>query len=369
MKGENIIMKLNKVILLLCLLASVALMLCFVSCTEETPTPEQPPVDGETPDGGSGEPAPHVHAFGNWTVIKKATCGSKGQRLRLCPCGERETESVPATELHICGANNKCTVCDKEWEFSEGLSYELNADGLSYTVVGYESDFGQELVLPCYYKGLPVTAIGPDAFRGVETMISADLTDYIVEIGASAFEDCSALATVRFDKNSHLTVVGERAFAGTAITAFEVPASVVVTGYGTFAKCRALETLTVAEGNSRYAVTKNGCLVDIAACMLLRMSAMGEFPADQKISRIAPFAFDGCGANEIIIPASVVAIEKKAFQGSGSTLIGFEKTDGWLVTDGAAAADGVAVDVLDKSANTEKLTETLVQKYWYRVED
>jgi hypothetical protein len=208
-------------------------MLCFVSCTEEAPTPEQPPVDGETPDGGSGEPAPHVHAFGNWTVIKKATCGSKGQRLRLCPCGERETESVTATELHICGANNNSTVCDKEWEFSKGLSYELNADGLSYTVVGYESDFGQELVLPCYYEGLPVTAIGPDAFRGVETMISADLTDYIVEIGASAFEDCSALATVRFDKNSHLTVVGERAFAGTAITAFEVFSMVsVVASYG-----------------------------------------------------------------------------------------------------------------------------------------
>ena len=365
-------MKQKKFLLILCLLACIALMLCFVSCTEEPITPDPEPGQGEDPgqtDGGNSDPAPHVHAFGNWTVIKKATCGDKGQRLRLCTCGERETESVPATELHICGADNKCTVCNKEWDFSEGLLYALNADGLSYTVVGYESDFGQELVLPCYYKGLPVTAIGPDAFRGVDAMTSVDLTDYIVEIGAGVFEGCGSLVTVRFDRNSHLTVLGQRAFAGTAITAFEIPAGVVVIGYGAFAKCRALENLTVAVGNSRYAVSQNGCLVDIAAHELLRINNLGEWPAEHEIHKVAPYAFDGCGASEVTVPASVVAIAKNAFVGTNSTLIGFEKESGWFATADDTAENGVAVDVSNKSANVTKLTRDLAQYYWYRVEE
>ena len=38
----------------------------------------------------------HEHAFGAWTVDKEATCTENGSRVRLCECGEKETESIPA---------------------------------------------------------------------------------------------------------------------------------------------------------------------------------------------------------------------------------------------------------------------------------
>lgn len=39
----------------------------------------------------------HTHEFGEWTVIKEATCTEDGSRTRSCSCGESETESVSAT--------------------------------------------------------------------------------------------------------------------------------------------------------------------------------------------------------------------------------------------------------------------------------
>ena len=40
----------------------------------------------------------HVHAFGEWTITKKATCTEAGEQERLCSCGERQTQAIPMTE-------------------------------------------------------------------------------------------------------------------------------------------------------------------------------------------------------------------------------------------------------------------------------
>ena len=39
----------------------------------------------------------HTHSFGAWTVVSEATCTADGRKERVCSCGERETESIPAT--------------------------------------------------------------------------------------------------------------------------------------------------------------------------------------------------------------------------------------------------------------------------------
>ncbi|MBR6726794.1 MAG: leucine-rich repeat domain-containing protein, partial [Clostridia bacterium] len=283
-------MKTRGLLLLLSLLLCLGLALCFVSCEEEAPTPEPPapeapeqPEDPEAPEE-PGDEEPHEHSFGSWTVIKAATCGAQGRRMRLCACGEREYASDFATEEHLYGIENKCVVCGDVWEYYENLSYELNADGASYTISGFGGEIGEILALPCYYNGLPVTAIADEAFRGVDGLVELHLTDYMTHIGARAFENCATLNLILFEKNTHLGQIGERAFAGTAITAFEIPADVLVIGDGAFAECRALEELTVAEGNSRYAISKSGCLIDLASMTLLRMGAQGVFSTDYTLT-------------------------------------------------------------------------------------
>lgn len=40
---------------------------------------------------------PHVHAFGEWTVMKNASCEENGITERFCECGEKQVEEVFAT--------------------------------------------------------------------------------------------------------------------------------------------------------------------------------------------------------------------------------------------------------------------------------
>ena len=38
----------------------------------------------------------HVHSFGDWTMVKKPTCTEDGMQERLCSCGEKQEQVVPA---------------------------------------------------------------------------------------------------------------------------------------------------------------------------------------------------------------------------------------------------------------------------------
>lgn len=359
-------MKIRSLLFILALILSIGLVMGLASCEEE-PAPEDPgnaeQPGGETPDDPTPDDTPHVHEFGNWTVIKAATCGAKGQRLRVCSCGEREYATDFATEDHRYGAENKCVVCNDPWEYYEELTYELNADGVSYAIVGFGGSIGEELALPCFYNGLPVTVIGRNAFKACESLTELNLTDYITTIGDGAFENCAALTTVHFEKNSHLTVIGSKAFAKTAITAFEIPANVIAVGDGAFANCRSLEDLTVAEGNSRYTVSKNGSLVDMAAKALLRVGSVGAIPTDVAVTSIAAYAFAGCGVDEIVVTSAITALAPNAFADCGATKVKFSNTEGWTVHEDANAA-GTAVTVTDTAENLSNLTDDYADCYW-----
>ena len=43
---------------------------------------------------------PHTHVFGTWTVIKEATCVEEGLQERVCACGEKQSNSISATNQH-----------------------------------------------------------------------------------------------------------------------------------------------------------------------------------------------------------------------------------------------------------------------------
>ena len=49
--------------------------------------------DGSINEDGE---APHVHTWSDWTVTKEATCTEEGSKERVCECGEKETEVIPA---------------------------------------------------------------------------------------------------------------------------------------------------------------------------------------------------------------------------------------------------------------------------------
>ena len=66
-------------------LAVISLLVCvcaFSACDESN--------DPQTPTND------HVHAFEEWTTIKKASCATDGVNERYCSCGEKQTQTIEA---------------------------------------------------------------------------------------------------------------------------------------------------------------------------------------------------------------------------------------------------------------------------------
>ena len=52
------------------------------------------------PSGGSGgggaSTSKHTHSWGDWSEVKAATCTEAGSKERVCECGEKDTQPIPA---------------------------------------------------------------------------------------------------------------------------------------------------------------------------------------------------------------------------------------------------------------------------------
>ena len=90
----------------------------------------------------------------------------------------------------------------------------VNPDGLSCTVTGCTGGAGAGLTVPSEIGGLPVTAIGDDAFLCAGWFTGPlELPDSIETIGCNAFTDCTGL-TGDLSLPASLRSVGDHAFTG-----------------------------------------------------------------------------------------------------------------------------------------------------------
>ena len=81
------------------------------------------------------------------------------------------------------------------------LRYSTDTDGKGVTVIGYSDNIGMELVIPDAYNGLPVTAIGENAFRDCRDVISITIPDSVDMIYSEAFAGCTQLNEITLSKN------------------------------------------------------------------------------------------------------------------------------------------------------------------------
>ncbi|MBO7196367.1 MAG: hypothetical protein J6V80_03440 [Clostridia bacterium] len=75
--------------------------------------------------GGGGN---HTCSFGEWTVVTEATCTAAGSKERVCSCGEKESEAIPAT-----GHNWKDATCQTPKNCSNCFAIEGSTTSHSYT--------------------------------------------------------------------------------------------------------------------------------------------------------------------------------------------------------------------------------------------
>lgn len=86
-----------------------------------------------------------------------------------------------------------------EPNYSYGLEYLLNDDNASYTVVGMGDCIDKDLIIPSTHEGLPVNAIGENAFNGNTDITYVLIDRAVTSIGQGAFNLCKSLKNVYYN--------------------------------------------------------------------------------------------------------------------------------------------------------------------------
>ena len=88
-------------LLLICAVLALIAIFAMSGCGEE----ENPPASSSTQES-------HQHSYGEWNVTKQPTCTEKGSQEKVCSCGDKVDEEIPATghtEEVVAGKDATCT--------------------------------------------------------------------------------------------------------------------------------------------------------------------------------------------------------------------------------------------------------------------
>lgn len=180
--------------------------------------------------------------------------------------------------------------------------------------------------------GAPLTQGAPSLESAV---VEANLTDVrIVEGGESydgrrftvdnelstgLFSDCKRLRAIRLPNSA--TTMARDAFARCeALESLTVPAGIV--SLLPSANCSALKVIEVSQANPNYS-SIDGVLFnhDVTEILWFPLGKTGDYALPTSITAIGEYAFAGTTITSLVIPPSVIAIHRGAFSGSSLTEI------------------------------------------------
>lgn len=233
-------------------------------------------VDVEHPEGCIHKKCTN-HTGGTLTCTAKAICENCGLEYGEEPKGHQWN-------------NYTCAVCGK-YRSSEGLEYEREGD--EYYVVGIGSCADDIVIIPETYDGLPVTGIEDGAFEDsyIEGVI---ITEQIMYIGQSAFDNCTSLKYNVYDNayylgnddnkyvalvsgidyditsceiNERTKIISSGAFSyRDLLTSIDIPDSVTAINSHAFFCCKKLNSIHIGNGvvdvaaDAFYEVPTNSCI-------------------------------------------------------------------------------------------------------------
>lgn len=134
------------------------------------------------------------------------------------------------------------------------LTFEPDSDGTGYIVVDCISEYSGELIVPETFNGLPVTAIGTDAFRDCTGITSVVIPDSVTSIGGSAFRNCTNLTKIELSDNI-TSISGAMCFGCIKLESVTIPDGVVNIGGYAFSGCTLLKEVVVPESVTNIADT------------------------------------------------------------------------------------------------------------------
>ena len=281
-------------------------------------------------------------------------------------------------EQHTLEDSGWCSVCEQAVLPTNGIYYEVSADGTYAEVIAYLGT-AKKVNIASTYNDVPVTSIYDNVFKNtaITTVIIPDsitsignwafkncsslteivIPDSVTSIGNFAFEGCSSLKSVvigdgvtwicigAFEGCSSLTSVvipdsvtsiDDDAFNGcSSLTSVVIPDGVTNIGCAVFSGCSSLTSIAVDVDNKYYKdidgnlYTKDGKgLIQYA----IGKSATA-FTISDSVTWICTGAFVGCSSlTKIVIPDSVTNIDSEVFYNCSSLTIYCEaesQPSGW----------------------------------------
>lgn len=293
-----------------------------------------------------GDPTACKHVYSDWQQGTPATCTQDGiaGHYTCSACGKNfDADYNELSDLEIAATghsfkNNVCEACGEREIFTEGLSYTLSADETYYIVSGIGTCTETDIIIPSSYTGLPVKAIGDQAFYECKSITSVTIPNTVTSIGGSAFywcygldavhiTDLAAWCNIDFDNamSNPLWYAQNLYLNGKLITALEIPSTVTEIKNYAFYDCRSLTSVTIPDsvtliGDGAFSgcqnltsVTIPDSVTAIGDVAFSNCSSLTSIIIPDSVTSIGYGAFDMCGLTSFTIPESIASISNRTF--------------------------------------------------------
>lgn len=219
------------------------------------------------------------------------------------------------------------------------MVFTLKNDGEEYSVrahLEYTEKPDEEIVIPAFHKGKPVTEIEPLGFYRMLKLKTVVIPNTISKIGDGAFAHCSSLTDICLEEgNSHykvdggclieidtnevisgtiycsipnyITRIGAHAFSALNLSSIMIPNSIIEMGGAAFSGCKQLEKIIFEEG----------CQIEhISASLFSNCISLNDISLPNSILTIEEDAFGNClEINSFVVPPYCNYIGEFAFAG------------------------------------------------------
>lgn len=178
---------------------------------------------------------------------------------------------------------------------------DFNFDPVTGTITGY-TGAGGTVEIPSTIGGVPVTAIGDNAFCNNKTITDVIIPDGVLSIGESAFDTCSNLESVTLPDG--LTSIERCAFYWCIkLKSITLPDSLTSVGSGMFMGCFELESVNIPTG-----------ITELPESIFVYCESLKSVTIPDNIVSIGDGAFQNCKSLRTVkLPANLTSVGDSAF--------------------------------------------------------
>ena len=356
-------MKSKKYLLIISLIILVISILCvafFVDNKSGNNYQQQSPdIDSGQVTNENNQPnaTPHTHTYGEWKIVKEATCTTKGRQECYCSCGEKKAQSIRATghkEVTDRGIAATCTTDGISSGKHCSVCNEVTVEQRTIKAIGHKEVIDEAIAPTCtidgktegkYCSTCNTVFITPTIIKasGHNEVVDKAIAATCTTDGKTEGKHCSVCGTTTKKQetikktNSHTYTALECSMchiisptfvkknstsrktftdgAGNKTTYYYCDGVLVLSGLGEMPNYSIYDSYGWAYYSLERVIIEDG-ITSVADWAFYNQKTLMEVELPKTLKNIGTSSFDGCQKiSSITIPDSVTVISDSAFAG------------------------------------------------------